>query len=57
MKVRPGLPPNVEDIRAMGHLLRKAANREWNSPKKGCYSGAIHSPIHTIAINLKFLNL
>jgi hypothetical protein len=25
---------DVRDARAMGYLLRKAANREWNQPKR-----------------------
>jgi hypothetical protein len=25
---------DVKDARAMGHMLRKAANREWNQPRR-----------------------
>jgi hypothetical protein len=25
---------NVKDARAMGYMLRKAANREWNQPRR-----------------------
>ena len=25
---------DVKDARAMGYMLRKAANREWNQPKR-----------------------
>ena len=25
---------NVKDARAMGYTLRKAANREWNQPRR-----------------------
>ena len=37
MKLKPGLPwrtQDVRDARVMGYLLRRAANREWNQPKK-----------------------
>jgi hypothetical protein len=27
-------PQDVKDARAVGYLLRKAANREWNQPKR-----------------------
>ena len=30
----PWSPQDVQDIRAMGYLLRKATNREWNQTKK-----------------------
>jgi hypothetical protein len=26
----PGKPQDIKDVRAMGYLLRKAANRKWN---------------------------
>jgi hypothetical protein len=29
----PWIPQDVQDVRAMGYLLRKAANREWNQHK------------------------
>ena len=25
---------DVKDVRAMGYMLRKAANREWNQPRR-----------------------
>jgi hypothetical protein len=25
---------DVKDVRAMGYMLRKAANREWNHPRR-----------------------
>ena len=28
------IPKDVRDARAVGYLLRKAANREWNQPKR-----------------------
>jgi hypothetical protein len=34
--LKPGLPlrsQEIRDARAAGHLLRKAANREWNQPR------------------------
>ena len=37
MKLRPGLPwrpQNVQDARVVTYLPRKAANREWNQPKR-----------------------
>ena len=37
VKLKPGLPwrlHEVGDARAMGFLPRKAANREWNQPKR-----------------------
>ena len=37
LKVKPGLcwkHHNVGDSRVVGYLLRKAANREWNKPKR-----------------------
>ena len=30
----PWRPQDVQDARAMGYLLRQAANREWNQPKR-----------------------
>jgi hypothetical protein len=27
-------PQDIQDARAMGYLLRKPANREWNQPRK-----------------------
>jgi hypothetical protein len=30
----PWRPQDVQDTRAMGYLLRKAANREWNPPRR-----------------------
>ena len=30
----PWRPKDVKDARAMGYLLRKAANREWNQPRR-----------------------
>jgi hypothetical protein len=30
-------PQNVKDARAMGYLLRKAAKREWNQPRRKKY--------------------
>lgn len=30
----PWRPQDVRESRAMGYLLRKTANREWNQPKK-----------------------
>ena len=30
----PWRPQDVQDTRAMGYLLRKAANREWNQPRR-----------------------
>jgi hypothetical protein len=30
----PWRPQNVQDDRAMGYLLRKAAYREWNQPRR-----------------------
>ena len=30
----PWSPQDVQDTRAMGYLLRKATNREWNQTKK-----------------------
>jgi len=30
----PWRPRDVQDARAMGYLLRKAANREWNQPRR-----------------------
>ena len=42
VKLKPGLPwrpQNVGDARAIGYLSRRAANREWNQPKrKKCVS-------------------
>ena len=29
-----GTPQCIEDTRAMGYMLRKAANREWNQPRR-----------------------
>lgn len=37
VKVKPGLPwrpQDVGDSRALGYLLRKAADREWSQPKR-----------------------
>jgi hypothetical protein len=37
VKVKPGLPTRsqeVGDVRALGYLLRKAAKRKWNQPKR-----------------------
>ena len=28
------LPWRLKDVRAMGYMLRKAANREWNQPRR-----------------------
>jgi hypothetical protein len=28
------IPQGIRDVRAMGYLLRKAVNREWNQPKR-----------------------
>ena len=30
----PWRPKDVKDAKAVGCLLRKAANREWNQPRK-----------------------
>jgi hypothetical protein len=30
----PWRPQDVRDARAMGYLLRKAATRKWNQPRK-----------------------
>jgi hypothetical protein len=30
----PWRPQDVRDARAMGYLLKKAANREWNQPRR-----------------------
>ena len=30
----PWRPQDVRDVRAMGYLLKKAANREWNQPRR-----------------------
>jgi hypothetical protein len=30
----PWRPQDFKDFRAMGYLLRKAANREWNKPRR-----------------------
>jgi hypothetical protein len=30
----PWRPQDVRDARAIGYLLRKSANREWNHPKR-----------------------
>lgn len=30
----PGRPQNVQGDRALGYMLRKAANSEWNQPKR-----------------------
>ena len=30
----PWRPQDVRDARAMGYMLRKAANREWNQPRR-----------------------
>jgi hypothetical protein len=30
----PWRPQDVQDVTAMGYLLRKAANREWNQPRR-----------------------
>ena len=30
----PWRPQDIRDARAVGYLLRKAANREWNQPKR-----------------------
>jgi hypothetical protein len=30
----PWRPKDVKDARAMGYMLRKAANREWNQPRR-----------------------
>ena len=40
VKVKPGLPwrpQEVRDARALEYLLRRAANREWNLPKRKNY--------------------
>jgi hypothetical protein len=29
-------PQDIRDIRAKGYLLRKAANKKWNQPKRNC---------------------
>ena len=37
VRLKPGLPwgpQDVGDARAVGSLLRRAANREWNQPKR-----------------------
>jgi hypothetical protein len=35
----PWKPQDILDTRAVGYLLRKAANREWNQPrKKKCFA-------------------
>ena len=37
VKVKPGLPwspQDVRDFRIVGHLSRRAANREWNQPTR-----------------------
>ena len=37
VKMKPGLPWRLQDVgdaRAVGHLLRRAANREWKQPKR-----------------------
>ena len=30
----PWIPQDVRDVRIVGYLPRKAANREWNQPKR-----------------------
>jgi hypothetical protein len=30
----PWKSKDVKDVRVVGYLLRKAANREWNQPKR-----------------------
>jgi hypothetical protein len=30
----PWRPQDFQDARAIGYLLRKAANREWNQPRR-----------------------
>ena len=30
----PWITQDVQDVRTVGYLLRKAANREWNQPKR-----------------------
>ena len=30
----PWIPKDVKEATAMGYLLRKAVNREWNHPRK-----------------------
>jgi hypothetical protein len=30
----PWRPQDVKDAKALGYLLRKAANREWNQPRR-----------------------
>jgi hypothetical protein len=34
----PWRPQDIRDARAVGYLLRKAANREWNQPKRKNYA-------------------
>ena len=37
VKLKPGLPWTIHDVRdsrVMGYLLRSAANRGWNQPKR-----------------------
>ena len=37
VKMKPGLPWRLQDVgdaRAVGSLLRRAADREWNQPKR-----------------------
>ena len=37
VKLKPGLPWRTQDVRdakIMGYLPRRAANREWNQPKR-----------------------
>jgi hypothetical protein len=39
----PRIPQDVRNARLMGYLLRKAANREWNQPKRKKFIAIINA--------------
>jgi hypothetical protein len=47
---------DIRDARAMGYLLRKAANREWNQPRrKNCV--IVNKPERSLTSNMEIQNL
>jgi hypothetical protein len=48
---------DVKDARAMGYMLRKAANREWNQPRKTALTSAMEMQILEFAQLVSCLSL
>ena len=52
-----GKPQCIKDARAMGYMLRKAANREWNQPRKTALTSAMEMQILEFAQLVSCLSL